>query len=56
MPAPSAMTGRVATLTPMPSCTISASHRIEVRISGSTATITARQLRKATKHSSATAP
>ena len=30
MPTPSAITGSVATLTPMPSATISASHRIEV--------------------------
>ena len=37
MPTPSAITGSVATFTPMPSATISASARIEVSISGSTA-------------------
>ncbi|MCY1282275.1 hypothetical protein D9M70_311070 [compost metagenome] len=55
MPTPRAITGRVATFTPMPSQTISASQRIEVSISGSTATSTARQLRKVTKHSRITA-
>ena len=55
MPTPSAITGSVATLTPMPSATISASHRIEVITSGTTATTTARQLRKVTKHSTITA-
>ncbi len=55
MPTPSAMTGSVATFTPMPRPTISASARIEVSTSGSTATTTARQERKVTKHSSTTA-
>ena len=55
MPTPSAITGSVATLTPMPSPTISASHRIDVTISGTTATITARQLRKVMKQSTITA-
>ncbi|MOA18104.1 hypothetical protein D3C78_1383920 [compost metagenome] len=55
MPTPRATTGRVATFMPMPRCTISASARIEVRISGTTATITARQLRKVIRHSRATA-
>ena len=49
------MTGSVATLTPMPSQTISASHRIDVIISGTTATTTARQLRNVMKHSTITA-
>ncbi|MNU04132.1 hypothetical protein D3C72_2484190 [compost metagenome] len=56
MPTPSAITGSVATLTPMPSATISASARNEVTTSGSTATTTARQERKVMKHSSTTAP
>ena len=56
MPTPSAITGSVATFTPMPSATISASHRIEVSTSGSTATTTARQERKVMQHSSITAP
>ncbi|EWS59430.1 hypothetical protein Y695_04623 [Hydrogenophaga sp. T4] len=55
MPTPSAITGSVATFTPMPRPTISASHRMEVSISGSTATITARQERKVIQHSSTTA-
>ena len=50
------MTGSVATLTPMPSTTISASHSSEVISSGTSATSTARQLRKVMKHSSVTAP
>ncbi|MOA56307.1 hypothetical protein D3C78_1802630 [compost metagenome] len=49
------MTGRVATLTPMPRATISASQRIEVSTSGTTATTTARQLRKVMKQSRITA-
>ncbi|MNC58559.1 hypothetical protein D3C75_1082960 [compost metagenome] len=56
MPTPSAMTGNVATFTPMPSPTINASHRIEVSISGSIAHRVARQLRKVTRHSRLTAP
>ncbi|MDT4850797.1 hypothetical protein FQZ97_849570 [compost metagenome] len=55
MPTPRAITGRVATFTPMPSQTISASQRIEVSISGTTATTTARQLRKVMKQSRITA-
>ena len=55
MPTPSAITGSVATFTPMPSPTISASHRIDVSASGTTATTTARQLRKVMKHSTITA-
>ena len=55
MPTPSAITGSVATLTPMPSATISASHSTEVITSGTTATTTARQLRKVMKHSTITA-
>ena len=55
MPTPRAITGSVATLTPMPSATISASHRTEVMTSGTTATTTARQLRKVTKQSAITA-
>ena len=50
------MTGSVATLTPMPSITISASHRNDVMTSGTSATTTARQLRKVMKHSNVTAP
>jgi hypothetical protein len=45
MPTPRAITGRVATLTPMPMTTISASQSTEVSISGSIAT-RSRQLRK----------
>ncbi len=56
MPTPSATTGSVATLTPMPSATISASHSTEVMTSGTTATTTARQLRKVMKQSTITAP
>ena len=56
MPTPSAITGSVATWTPMPSATISASHRIDVSASGSSATITARQERNAMRHSTATTP
>ena len=56
MPTPSAITGSVATLTPMPRPTISASHRMEVSTSGSTATTTARHERKVTQHSTTTAP
>ena len=55
MPTPSAITGSVATLTPMPSATISASHSTDVMTSGTTATTTARQLRKVTKQSTITA-
>ncbi|MDT4829328.1 hypothetical protein FQZ97_627450 [compost metagenome] len=55
MPTPSAITGNVATFTPMPSQTIRASQRIEVSISGTTATTTARQLRKVMKQSRITA-
>ncbi|MNG06226.1 hypothetical protein D3C84_894540 [compost metagenome] len=55
MPTPSATTGKVATLTPIPSMTISASQRMVVTTSGTTATITARQLRKVIRHSSTTA-
>ncbi|MDT4853327.1 hypothetical protein FQZ97_875890 [compost metagenome] len=56
MPTPSAITGSVATFTPMPRATISASASSEVSTSGSTATTTARQERKVMKHSSTTAP
>ena len=56
MPTPSAMTGSVATFTPMPSSTISASHNIEVSTSGSTATTVARHDRKVSQHSRMTAP
>ena len=49
------MTGSVATFTPMPSITISASQSTEVIISGTTATTTARQLRNVMKHSAITA-
>ncbi|MNP08337.1 hypothetical protein D3C76_1004020 [compost metagenome] len=56
MPTPRAITGNVATFTPMPNQTISASQRIEVSISGTTATTTARQLRKVMKHNTITAP
>ena len=52
---PRVITGRVATLTPMPSSTISASHRMEVMASGTTATTTARQLRKVLTHNTITA-
>ncbi|MNY34353.1 hypothetical protein D3C86_1686880 [compost metagenome] len=55
MPTPRAITGSVATLMPMPSQTIKASQRIDVSISGITATTTARQLRKVMKHSTITA-
>ncbi|MDT4850918.1 hypothetical protein D3C85_1045170 [compost metagenome] len=55
MPTPSAITGRVATFTPIPSTAINASQRIEVMTSGITATTTARQLRKVMKHSTMTA-
>ena len=55
MPTPSATTGSVATFTPMPSATIRASHSTEVMTSGTTATTTARQLRKVMKHSTMTA-
>ena len=55
MPTPSAITGSVATFTPMPSATISASQRMDVIASGTTATTTARQLRNVTKHSTITA-
>ncbi|MNL37034.1 hypothetical protein D3C87_1591550 [compost metagenome] len=56
MPTPRAITGKVATFTPMPSQTIRASQRIEVSIKGTTATTTARQLRKVMKQSTVTAP
>ncbi|MND50756.1 hypothetical protein D3C76_490250 [compost metagenome] len=56
MPTPKAITGKVATFTPMPSQTINASQRIDVSINGTTATTTARQLRKVMKHSTITAP
>ncbi|MCY1385058.1 hypothetical protein D9M69_733890 [compost metagenome] len=56
MPTPRAITGSVATFTPMPSPTISASQRIEVSISGSTAHNVARQERKVMKQSRITAP
>jgi hypothetical protein len=49
------MTGSVATLTPMPSTTISASASTDVTASGTTATITARQLRNVTQQSRMTA-
>ncbi|MNE47788.1 hypothetical protein D3C80_1422090 [compost metagenome] len=55
MPTPRAITGRVATLTPMPSTTISASQSTEVITRGTTATTTARQLRKVMKQSTMTA-
>ncbi|MNN69863.1 hypothetical protein D3C81_1856820 [compost metagenome] len=56
MPTPKAITGNVATFTPIPSQTIRASQRIEVSINGTTATTTARQLRKVMKQSMITAP
>ncbi|MNY77773.1 hypothetical protein D3C86_2177920 [compost metagenome] len=56
MPTPRAITGKVATFTPIPSHTISASQRMEVNISGMTAHRVARQERKVTRHSSMTAP
>ncbi|MCY1558906.1 hypothetical protein D9M68_958820 [compost metagenome] len=56
MPTPSAITGKVATFTPIPSQTIKASQRMEVSIKGTTATTTARQLRKVMKQSRITAP
>ncbi|MOA11294.1 hypothetical protein D3C78_1312280 [compost metagenome] len=55
MPTPRAITGRVATLTPMPMATISASQRIEVSTSGSSATRVARQLRKVIRQKMVTA-
>ncbi|MNQ72747.1 hypothetical protein D3C85_874590 [compost metagenome] len=55
MPTPSAITGRVATLTPMPMATISASHSTEVSISGTRATRVARQLRKVMRQNRVTA-
>ncbi|MNE89492.1 hypothetical protein D3C80_1869030 [compost metagenome] len=45
------MTGSVATLTPMPSQTIRASHNTVVINNGISATRTARQLRKVIRHS-----
>ncbi len=56
MPTPSAMTGSVATLTPISSTTISASQSTDVSASGSSATSTARHDLKAIRHSMATAP
>src|SRR5712675_1649602 len=50
------MTGSVATLTPIPSATMIASHRIEVIASGTTAATTAGNDLKTTKHSTTTAP
>ncbi|MNN21764.1 hypothetical protein D3C81_1350970 [compost metagenome] len=55
MPTPRAITGSVATLTPIPSTTISASQRIEVSTSGRTATSVARQLRKVIRQNTQTA-
>ncbi|MOA44508.1 hypothetical protein D3C78_1693210 [compost metagenome] len=55
MPTPRAITGRVATFTPMPMYTISASQRIEVSTSGRIATSAARQLRKAIRQNRITA-
>ncbi|MNP07042.1 hypothetical protein D3C76_990510 [compost metagenome] len=55
MPTPRAITGKVATLTPMPMATISASHSTEVSISGRIATRVARQLRKVIRQNSVTA-
>ncbi|MNY43818.1 hypothetical protein D3C86_1788010 [compost metagenome] len=55
MPTPRAITGRVATLTPMFSQTISASQSTEVIISGTTAQTTARHERKVMKASTITA-
>ncbi|MNP08984.1 hypothetical protein D3C76_1010730 [compost metagenome] len=56
MPTPRAITGKVATLTPMPNQTINASQRMEVSISGITAQRVARQERKVIRHSKITAP
>ncbi|MNR68147.1 hypothetical protein D3C85_1925340 [compost metagenome] len=56
MPTPRAITGSVATFTPMFSQTIKASQRIEVSISGITAHTVARQERKVIRHSRMTAP
>ncbi|MNE79653.1 hypothetical protein D3C80_1761580 [compost metagenome] len=55
MPTPRAITGRVATLTPMPMATISASQSTEVSTSGRMATSAARQLRKAIRQNRITA-
>ncbi|MNW23200.1 hypothetical protein D3C71_2251630 [compost metagenome] len=55
MPTPRAITGRVATFTPIPITTIKASQRIEVSTSGSRATSTARQLRKVIRQNTMTA-
>ncbi|MNP33991.1 hypothetical protein D3C76_1272560 [compost metagenome] len=55
MPTPRAITGKVATFTPMPMATISASQRIEVSTSGNSATSVARQLRKVIRQNSVTA-
>ncbi|MDT4860570.1 hypothetical protein FQZ97_951400 [compost metagenome] len=55
MPTPRAVTGSVATFRPIPSNTISASARMLVSSSGSTATSTARQERNATRLSRMTA-
>ncbi|MOA13805.1 hypothetical protein D3C78_1338680 [compost metagenome] len=55
MPTPRAITGSVATFTPIPSTTINASQRIEVSTSGRTATRVARQLRKVIRQNTQTA-
>ncbi|MNE63088.1 hypothetical protein D3C80_1584170 [compost metagenome] len=55
MPTPRAITGKVATFTPMPMATIKASQRIEVSTSGNKATTVARQLRKVIRQNSVTA-
>ncbi|MDT4847564.1 hypothetical protein D3C85_1312120 [compost metagenome] len=55
MPTPNAITGSVATLMPIPSMTMSASQSNDVRASGSTVQITARQDRKVTYERTITA-
>ncbi|MNL57853.1 hypothetical protein D3C87_1814440 [compost metagenome] len=56
IPTPSAITGSVATFTPISSQTISASASTEVSINGRIAQVTARQERNTRKHSRITAP
>ncbi len=54
MPTPRAITGRVATFTPMPSAAISALPSTEVRISGRTMQRVAAKERKVIMHMAAT--
>ena len=53
-PTPRAMTGKVATLIPIPSATIRVSQRKEVISRGIKATITARQFINVIKHNTIT--